>query len=767
MKLPLSLLIPLLVCILALLQGGLLYVHSLYGTQTRIEENLSQEMASTLARMQGTLAYLFKNNDLAQIEQEVTSFGEDLRVKLAMLVDEEGRVLASIHMGERNQEIEDVLQSLDVTTQTRILENRKLVLSSMRGMVTTLPAEQCVSGIYPVVLNWKSTGIRPERIGALLVCMDLSVAMEQVADDLRNRMALITGGLVLFSVLLATLLNLLITRRLHRILDVTRRFAAGDYHLRTGMKGADELSQVGQSFDRMAQDVEAAHVRLQEREVRFNAIFNSMFQFIGLLDADGRLLEANQTSLDFIAAKNEDVIGKFFWDTPWWETDEKKENLKAAVHEAKKGKFVRIEVQHASDNGQVIDVDFSLSPIMDEQGEVILMVPEGRDITSLKAIMRESEELAKRLQEAELQWQRAMEFFVDPVYVSDENGTILQANRALLEFFGVTSDDVMRGRAKDVFHGSCREGGFEDAAYLRDRSIVLEVEDAANPFAIPIEITSRVIADSRGGKQGLLTGIHDLSERRALERELRVHRDHLEELVAVRTASLETSNRELEAFSYSVSHDLRSPLRAINGYSQFLLDDYADRLDEAATGYLQRMQAASARMACLIDDLLQLAGVTRQALSHENVNLSALAEQIMADLCEQSPQRSIEFVNEPEMWVKGDAGLMRIVLANLLENACKFTRANDHAVIRFGSRLVDGVSAYFVEDNGVGFEMKYAANLFKPFHRLHALGEFEGNGIGLATVERIISRHRGRVWVEAQKGKGAVFLFTLGSGSHR
>jgi len=228
-----------------------------------------------------------------------------------------------------------------------------------------------------------------------------------------------------------------------------------------------------------------------------------------------------------------------------------------------------------------------------------------------------------------------------------------------------------------------------------------------------------------------------------------------------RATELAAVNKELEAFNYSVSHDLRSPLRSINGFSQALLEDYAYKLDAQGKDYLQRVRAASQTMAQLIDDLLDLSRITRSKIHRGTVNLSVLAQAVTAELAKMEPERQVEFVIAGRLMVKGDERLLKIVLENLLGNAWKFTGNNPKAKIEFGVTQVDDRSAYFVRDNGAGFDMAYANKLFGAFQRLHAPSEFSGSGIGLATVQRIIHRHGGHVWAEGAVGQGATFYFTL------
>ncbi|HWF48308.1 MAG TPA: ATP-binding protein [Bryobacteraceae bacterium] len=238
--------------------------------------------------------------------------------------------------------------------------------------------------------------------------------------------------------------------------------------------------------------------------------------------------------------------------------------------------------------------------------------------------------------------------------------------------------------------------------------------------------------------------------------------DELERRVQERTTQLAAANKELEAFSYSVAHDLRTPLRSIDGFSQAVLEDYGEKLDSDGKNHLQRVRAATQRMSGLIDDLLNLSRVTRSEMHKESLNLSAIAKSVAGELQKSAPDRPVEFMIEEDLIAKGDSRLLRVVMENLLGNAWKYTARHDRARIEVGRLPGDnGRAVCFVRDDGAGFDPRYAARLFGAFQRLHSTSEFPGTGIGLATVQRIIRRHGGDIWAEAEVEKGATFFFTL------
>jgi len=306
-------------------------------------------------------------------------------------------------------------------------------------------------------------------------------------------------------------------------------------------------------------------------------------------------------------------------------------------------------------------------------------------------------------------------------------------------------------------------------------NILADFSDEKARFAGVQKANLNILEDSAGEKvwleatqQATLNILEDFgAETQKVEQTNRemakeiAERKRAEEAIKQLNARLELANKELEAFSYSVSHDLRAPLRWIDGFSQILLEEYLDKLDDQGQQYLRQVRESSQQMAQLIDDLINLSRVTRAEMSKEPVDLSRIAETVAEALRKTQPDRAVEFVIEKGMMAQGDPRLLRVVLENLLGNGWKYTGKRSPPRIEFGRTEQGGRPAYFVRDNGAGFDMAYVHKLFGAFQRLHAVSEFPGTGIGLATVQRIIHRHGGRVWAEGAVEKGATFYFTL------
>ena len=372
--------------------------------------------------------------------------------------------------------------------------------------------------------------------------------------------------------------------------------------------------------------------------------------------------------------------------------------------------------------------------------------------------------LQQRLESAALEWELAMDTIEDAIYLIDLDDRVVRANRGFYQLTGLEASQVIGQDIKQIMHP---EGEPEPCPVCqarqerRDLLLVMESDHPDNPVGRPLEIMLNVIRDRQGKPVNILMHLRDLTRQREIETRLRQHQQELESEVARRTEELTRINKELEAFSYSVSHDLRAPLRAINGFATALDEDYGKQLDETGRDYLRRISAGANRMAALIDDMLMLSRLNRQPLHRQDCDLSALAHVICEEQVEHHARAGIECIIAPGMRANCDHKLIRIALENLFSNAVKYSSKEASPRIEFGSREEEGREVFYVKDNGAGFDMRYSDKLFGAFQRLHGR-EFEGTGIGLATVQRIIHQHGGEVWAEGEVGKGATFYFTLG-----
>ncbi len=398
------------------------------------------------------------------------------------------------------------------------------------------------------------------------------------------------------------------------------------------------------------------------------------------------------------------------------------------------------------------------------RGQVVARAADGtpRRMVGLQRDIDERVRADEALRASEAQLRAVIENVPDFVSVIDLDGRITYLNRSGI---ALPKERIVGRRFVELAHPEHRDWltrVFNEAVATGAMQAV-ELRSAA-PDGSVIWYVSRLVPILREGAVRAVTIItSEVTVQHEREETLRRFNSELEARVNARTAELQVSLRELESFSYSVSHDLRAPLRAIDGFSQALEEDYAGRLDAQGMEYLSRVRNAAQRMGELIDDLLGLARVMRKDLASEPVTIGHLAHEVASELERGDAGRRVTFRIDEQLVAKGDRVLLRAALANLLGNAWKFTRKCPEPTIEFGRAEHDGEPVYYVRDNGVGFDMAYAAKLFRPFQRLHDPGEFEGTGIGLATVQRIIARHGGWIWAESAPGSGATFFFTLPS----
>jgi PAS domain S-box-containing protein len=352
----------------------------------------------------------------------------------------------------------------------------------------------------------------------------------------------------------------------------------------------------------------------------------------------------------------------------------------------------------------------------------------------------------------------------EAIYILDRDGRFLAVNDGAVRMYGYPRETLV-GRTPEFVSAPDRNDLAAVAAMMQ-RAFAGEPQRfefwgrRADGEAFPKDV--RLVRGTWFGQDVLIATADDITGQVQAREEIRRLNAGLEKRVQERTSELTAANRELESFAYSISHDLRSPLRAIDGFSHLLAEDYEDKLDHQGRDYLGRVRKAVQRMGTLIDDILELSRVTRQEMRRESVDLGRLAEELNEEIARAWPGKQPAISLPGRCLAEGDPQLLRLMLQNLLENAWKYSGRNPAPEIEFGCETLDGRQVCYVRDNGVGFDMAHAGRLFTPFQRLHKPEDFQGNGIGLATVARIVRRHGGRIWAESAPGAGATFRFTLG-----
>jgi PAS domain S-box-containing protein len=472
-----------------------------------------------------------------------------------------------------------------------------------------------------------------------------------------------------------------------------------------------------------------------------------------VLDADLRIITANPAFYQKFSVTPQETQGKHIYELSKgiWNIPELRELLEEILPK-----------NNSFDN-------FEISPELPGLGRRIMLLNacriEDRGIKSKKVLLvmediTDHQKLEHDIEASELRYRRLFETAQDGILIiGAKSGEIMDANPFLLKMLGYPKQDLLGKKLWEL--GFIRDKAasreafqiLQDKGYVRYEDLPLETKDG-NPM--DVEFVSNVYRIA--GEQVIQCNIRNITERKQTEREI----SKLNENLVRRTNEAELVNQELEAFSYSVSHDLKAPLRSISGFSDVLLEDYSTNFDKQSKQYLQKIKDASVHMAKLIDDLLVLAKVTSIEINFGKVNLSELAKEVIGELQYADPDRKVKVEIVPNLMAYGDRNLLSIVLTNLLGNAWKFSSKVAKPRIELGITEQNGKPTYFIRDNGAGFDMEYADKLFKPFQRLHMASEFDGTGIGLSLVQRIIHRHGGRVWAEGKVGEGATLYFTLG-----
>lgn len=480
--------------------------------------------------------------------------------------------------------------------------------------------------------------------------------------------------------------------------------------------------------------------QLHAADKRLAEIIQGMTDACFALDSEWKFTFVNDVSETLLHHPRQEILGKSIWEvfnklvnTPM------EKNYRRAMKE-------RIPITFEA-----------FSPIA-ERWLNIRLFPSGDGLAAFLLDIQERKTMEEELVKSEKRYRNTLDKMLEGVQIIGFDWKYIYVNDALAKQAKYPKEELIGYTMMEKYPGIENTDLFQNFEQCFKERVPIHVE---NEFTFPDGSTGWFELSFQPVPEGVFVLSVDITQRKHQEEEIRQLNESLEHKVIERTAELNAVNKELAAFSYSVSHDLRAPLRTLDGFSLALLEDYEDALDETGKNYLHRIRTGSQQMAQLIEDMLTLSRVTRTEVSIGNINLSEIVKQIAANLVETQPRENVFFAIKDNIYAVADERLIRIALENLIGNAYKFTSKREFTKISFGIEQQDEETVYFVRDNGVGFDMAYSEKLFGAFQRFHSVQEFEGTGIGLATVQRVINRHGGKIYAESQVGEGTTFYFTL------
>jgi len=490
---------------------------------------------------------------------------------------------------------------------------------------------------------------------------------------------------------------------------------------------------------------------LRASELSYRRLFEAARDGILLLDVDtGRITDVNPFLVELLGFSHDEMVGKTVGELSPFKDVVSNQNM---LERLQKDGYVRYEnLPLETRDGRKKAVEF-VSNVY-QAGDKKVIQCNVRDITERKQVETALIRLAAIVESSD-----------DAIMGKDLNGIITSWNKGAEKIFGYTAGEIVGTSVMRLIPTDRQQEENRVLENIKRGNSVAHFEtlrQAKDGRLINVSITVSPIKDVTGEIIGVSKVAHDITDRKTAEEKIRQLNVELEQRVAERTAELEVANKELEAFSYSISHDLRAPLRAVNGFAGIVLEDFGAQLPEEGRSHLERIRAGALRMGALIDDLLAFSRLSRQAVNRQNVNTVKLVQNVLDELRPQREGRQLEIQIGNLPVCHGDPALLKQIWVNLVSNAIKYTRGREPATVEIGCAPENDENVFFVRDNGAGFDMQYANKLFGVFQRLHREDQFEGTGVGLAIVQRIVHRHGGRIWAKAEVNHGATFYFTIG-----
>lgn len=696
------------------------------------------------------------------------------RARLDRTIAETNRLIGSLLAGPLYRgDVESVQSDLDA-----FFVNPEIVLLKLTrrsdGMVMSQDRAPAVGDgerlVYRLEINRGA-----EELGVVEVVYSTASIYNRLRKS-RDELIIVSMAALLGLAVVMYFFARALSRPIERLTEAARAMAVGQMDERFHPQGAQELRELGQSFLRMRDAIGTQMADLADKNQRLNAeiaqrrdaegerdrliaIVEATPDFISFADLDRNILYMNAGGRRLIGIGDREVSTLRIPDVhPAWASDI---ILNEGIPTALRTGNWSGETALLSADGNEIPVSQVILRHIGSDGRVDFISTLMRDISSRRQIEQVLRASEARLAEAQ-RLAHVGSWELDIVHNK------LQWSDEIYRIFEIDPDQ---------FQASYE--AFLKAVHPDDRDLVNRAYTSSVAKREPYDIVHRLLMpdgrvkfvrevcqtdyDDAGNPIRSVGTVQDITEAKRAEEQLREYQEHLERLVEERTRQLSVSNKELESFAYSVSHDLRAPLRAIDGFSRILLEDHSKQLAPEARSYLERVCGATKRVAQLIDDLLEFSRVARSELQIEHVDISGLAAEVVEQLRTAESERTVQISVNPGLVCRGDPRLLRLVLENLIGNAWKYTRRTAKPRIEIDVAQIDGETVYSVRDNGVGFDMAYAEKLFEPFQRLHSREEFEGTGVGLAIVARILHRHGGRIWAESRPGQGATFFFTVGA----
>jgi PAS domain S-box-containing protein len=669
-------------------------------------------------------------NDVVGLQEVVHSFQSHPELRYAMVISPSGKVLAHSDAVKVGQFVSD---------------EPSLALIKAPPVNRVMIDDQYMSDVaVPIMIEHRHVG-----------WARIAQGREGITGNL-HKMMLSSALFVLMAVALSLFAALLIANRLgYRIgylMRVAEAVQAGNYATRANISGVDEIARLSNSLNHMLDVLARDEEQLRESEALFQAVLKILPVGLWVADAAGQLVFGNDKGKQIWAGKQFVGIEQYGKYKGYWLDNGKPLGphdwgMARAIEKGEISIEEEIEIECFDGTRKIIFN--SALPLRRSDGSVSGAIGVNQDITERK--------------QAEFEREQYFKFFntsTDLMCIADPNGCFKKINPACSQLLGYADTELLAKPFIEFVHPDDRQETLDEMARQIQRGFSLKFENrylCKDGSFRWLSWSANFIKD-----EGITYATaRDITESKRVEAELRALKDGLEIHVAERTAQLEAANKELESFSYSVSHDLRTPLRAIDGFSRILLDDYADKLDDEGKRLLNVVRDNTSRMGHLIDDILKFSRTSRLEMTFSEVDMEKLAHEVVEELQPAVADGKLQVEIEPIPPATGDRAMMHQVLVNLLSNAIKFSRSREPAVIKVGGFIKDDEAVYFVRDNGAGFDMQYADKLFGVFQRLHAMSDFEGTGIGLAIVKRIITRHGGRVWAQGKVNEGATIYFAL------